>query len=184
MQKNYKLQTMKTKTNNLFATATLALCGMLLLVPHGMAADKDTLNATDVKFVKHEAAAGMAVVKLAELGVKKAANPDVKALAETIVAEHTKANEELAGLAKTKGVELSAMIDPADAGDFQKLEKSSGPEFDKEFLAQLTSGHKKCVSNFEAASKDAKDSDLKAWVDKMIPALKAHLEKVTALASK
>ncbi|CAN5840336.1 DUF4142 domain-containing protein [soil metagenome] len=175
---------MKTKTNYLFSTATLALCGMLLCVPQGQAADKDTLNAADVKFVKKEAAAGTAVVKLAELGVKKATRADVKDFAGMIVTDHTKANEELAKLATAKGVELSAVIDPADASAFQKLEKVSGAEFDKEFLAELTSGHKKCVSNFEDASKDTKDSDLKAWVDKMLPGLKAHHEKVTALGDK
>lgn len=175
---------MKIKTNSLFATATLALCGMLLLVSQGMGAEKDTLNATDVKFVKHEAAAGMAVVKLAELGVKKAARADVKAFAETLVTDHTKANEELTKLAAAKGVELSAVIDPDQAEAFQKLEQATGPEFDKEFLAQINSGHKKCVGNFETASKEAKDSDLKTWVDKMLPALKAHHEKATALGSK
>lgn len=173
---------MKTKTP-LLTTVTLALCGMMFALPT-MAAEKDTLNAADVKFVKHTAAAGTAEVKLAELGAKKATSADVKAFAETIVADHTKANEELAKLATTKGVEVSAIIDPTDAATFQKLEKASGAEFDKEFIAELTSGHKKCVSNFEAASKDAKDTDLKAWVDKMLPTLKAHLEKAKALAPK
>lgn len=175
---------MKTKTNTLLSTATLALCGMLLCVPQGQAADKDTLNAADVKFIKQEAAAGTAVVKLAELGVKKATRADVKEFAGMVVTDHTKANEELAKLATTKGVELSAVIDPAGAATFQKLEKASGAEFDKEFLDELTSGHKKCVSNFEAASKDTKDGDLKAWIDKMLPALKAHHEKVTELGAK
>lgn len=168
---------MKTKSITLLSKTTVALFAAVLLVPHGMAAEKDTLNATDVKFVKHEAAAGMAVVKLADLGVKKAERADVKAFAEMIVTDHTKANQELKQLATTKGVELSAVIDPTHASTFQKLEKYSGADFDKEFLAEMVSSHKKCVSNFEESSKDAKDSDLKMWVDKMLPALKAHLEK-------
>ena len=92
--------------------------------------------------------------------------------------------EELKGLAATKGVELSAVIDPKHADTFQSLEKSSGAEFDKEFLAAVVSGHKKCVSNFETASTDAKDADVKAWAAKMLPGLKAHLEKAKDLQAK
>ena len=101
---------MKTKSFNLLSTTTLALCSLLLLTPNGKAADKDTLDTADVKFVKHEAAAGMAVVKIGELGVTKAQRPEVKAFAEMIVTDHTKANEELKALAATKGVELSAVF--------------------------------------------------------------------------
>lgn len=175
---------MKTKSFNLFSTSALALCGILLLAANGKAAEKDTLNAADVKFVKHEAAAGMAVVKLAGLGVQKAVRADVKAFAEMIVTGHTTANEELTKLASTKGVELSAVIDPKHAETFQKLEKTESADFDKAFLAEMTSGHKKCVSNFEEAAKDSKDSDLKMWAEKMLPALKTHLEQAKELASK
>ena len=175
---------MKTKSFNLFSTTILALCGVLLLTPSGKATDKDTLNAADVKFVKHEAAAGMAVVKTAELGVKKADSAEVKAFAEMLVTDHTKANEELKALATTKGVELSNVIDPKNAEAFQKLEKFSGVEFDKNFVADVISGHKKCISNFETASTDSKDVEVKAWANKMLPGLKAHLEKAEGLKAK
>ncbi|OAI57984.1 hypothetical protein AYO49_01715 [Verrucomicrobiaceae bacterium SCGC AG-212-N21] len=175
---------MKTKYNTLMSTTTLALCAAVLTFSsHAVAAPKDTLNAADVTFVKHEGAAGTAELKLAELGVKKAGRADVKAFAEMIVADHTIANAELAKLATTKGVELSSVIDPSDSGTFQKLEKYSGTEFDKEFLSQMVSAHKKCVANFEAASKDSKDSDVKAFADKMLPTLKAHHDKAVELSS-
>ncbi|MFN0075314.1 MAG: DUF4142 domain-containing protein [Prosthecobacter sp.] len=175
---------MKTPSILRLSTTTLALCGMFLLAPHGNAAEKDTLDAADVKFVKHAAAAGMAEVKVAELGVKKAENADVKAFATMIAADHTKVNEELKALATTKGIELSDVIDPKHADTFQKLEKLSGKEFDKEFLDTLVSSHKKGVSNFEDAAKDAKNADVKAFAEKTLPALKAHLDKAKELAAK
>lgn len=175
---------MKNKPLKLLATTTLALFGLLILTPSGKAAEKDTLDAADVKFVKHESAAGMAVVKIGELGVTKAERPEVKAFAEMIVTDHTKANEELKALAATKGVELSSVIDPKHAETLQTLEKSSGAEFDKEFLAAVVTGHKKCVSNFETAATDSKDADVKAWANKMLPGLKTHLEKAKDLQAK
>jgi putative membrane protein len=175
---------MKTKTTALFSTSTLALCAAMLFTANSNAAPKDTLDAADVKFVKTESAAGSAVVKLAELGVQKAERADVKAFAEMLVTDHTQVNKELSALAVEKGVEVSAVISPKHAEEFQKLEKASKADFDKEFLADIISDHKKCVSNFEEAAKDAKNSDVKNWAEKMLPVLKAHHAKATELAAK
>ena len=175
---------MKTKIIHTLSASSLAVLAAMLLVPQGMASDKDTLNAADVKFVKQEAAAGMAEVKIAQLAVTKAKRSDVRELAGTLVTDHTAVNGELTALAEKKGVELSTVIAPAHAATYQDLEKQSGAKFDKDFLAVIISDHKKCISNFEEASKEAKDADLKSWVDKTIPALKSHLDKAEALSAK
>ncbi len=175
---------MKSKTTSLFSASTLALCAAMLFTSNSNAAPKDTLDAADVKFVKSESAAGTALVKIAELGVQKAERADVKAFAEMLVTDHTQANKDLAGLATTKGVEVSAVISPKHAEEFQKLEKATKADFDKEFLSDIVSGHKKCVSKFEEAAKDSKDSDVKGWAEKMLPTLKAHLAKAEELAAK
>ena len=175
---------MKTKTNILFSASTLAFCAALLFASQGQASPQDTLDATDVKFVKTEFAAGKSELKTAELGVQKAERADVKAYAEMLVTDHTQTNRELGALAAQKGVDLSAIIDPKHAEEFQKLEQTNRADFDKEFLAGMISGHKKCVSNFEAAAKDSKNNDVKMWADKMLPTLKAHLAKAKELAAK
>jgi putative membrane protein len=99
-----------------------------------------------------------------------------------LVTDHTKSNEDLAKLAATKGVELSDVIEPSKAKVFQELEKSSGIEFDKKFLTEMVSDHEMCVSNFEKASKEAKDTDVKAFANGLLPKLKAHLEKAKELS--
>jgi putative membrane protein len=175
---------MKYKTSQLRPAMTLALSAMFLLISNASAEDKkSSLNSSDEKFVKHEAAAGMAVVKIAELGARKAQSPDIKVFAAMLVTEHTKSNTELKMLAANKAVEISTVIDPKHADTYQELEKSSGAEFDKEFLAELESGHEKCVASFESASRDTQDSDLKTWVDKTLPVLKAHYEKIKGLST-
>lgn len=175
---------MKTKTSNFFSVTGLTLCGVMLFALQARSDEKDTLNTYDVKFVKKTAADGAAEVKLAGLAVKKAERADIKSFAEMLVTDHTKANDELKALAKKKGVQLSAEIDPAHAETFQKLEKYSGTEFDKEFISEMVSKHKDCVSSFESASKDARDGDLKVWVIKMLPTLKGHLDMAENLKSK
>jgi len=148
---------MKIRKFNFLSTAALALGAALLLAPNAMAVEAKTkLNSADERFIQEEAAAGVALVKLAELGVKKAERSDVKAFAGTIVADHTKANSELATLAAGKGVELSS--EPVAKYDdmYDKLERARDADFDKEFLSMMVTGHKKRVKNFEEASRTLK----------------------------
>lgn len=69
------------------------------------------------------------------------------------------------------------------AGTYRDLEATSGAEFDKKFLATAVKSHRKCVKNFEKASTDADDSEVKAWAAKTLPTLQAHLEKAEELKS-
>ena len=148
------------------------------------AADKDMMDASDTKFIKKTSDSGMAEVKLATLATQKAERADVKEFANMLVSDHSKANEELASLAKTKGVEVSAMI-PAKAADaFKDLENESGKNFDKAFLDKMEKDHKDCIDDFEKIEKSGKDGDLKAWVSKTLPTLRAHLDKVKELKGK
>ncbi|MBN8417748.1 MAG: DUF4142 domain-containing protein [Verrucomicrobia bacterium] len=145
---------------------------------------KSSLKASDEKFVKTAGMDGTAEVKLATLGTQKAERADVKELATMLVADHTKANEELSALAASKNVQLSAVIDPDAASEFKDLEKESGKGFDKAFLSHMQDSHKSAVSNFEDAAKNAEDADVKAWASKTLPTLKAHLDKIKELQDK
>ncbi len=172
---------LKPRTFPVLASALITFCSVACFSSHARATDNDTLNSDDVKFVKEAAADNMAEVTLGELGVKKASSSEVKKFAEMIVKDHGMASEELKKLATIKGVDVSAGIEPKQAEKIQGLEKLIGADFDKNFVAVMVSDHKADVSNFEKASANSKDANLKAWVDKMIPTLKAHLSSAQQL---
>jgi putative membrane protein len=175
---------MKFNTDRPLQKLTLSLSAMCLLSLAAQAENKkSSLNSDDAIFVKEEAAAGIAAVKIAELGAKKAHRQEVKSFAAMMVAEHAKANAELKTLAASKGIELSSVIEPKHAETYQELEQSSGAEFDKEFLSEMQSGLKTVVANFEEASKDSVDGDLKSWVNKMLPVLKSQHSKMEGLTT-
>ena len=172
---------MKSKTTRILSAALLALAFAI----QGQAADdKTNLDAGDVKFIKNTAEDGMGEVKIATLGTQKAERADVKEFATMLVTDHTKANEELAMLAKSKGVETSQVISSDAASKFKDLEKESGKAFDDAFLAHMEKDHKKDIDAFEDAEKNCKDGEVKAWASKTLPTLRAHLEKVKALRGK
>jgi putative membrane protein len=94
-----------------------------------------------------------------------------------LVDQHTAANNELTKIANAKGVELPAAPKHALRRDIEKLgKKKNGEEFDRDFVRDVgVKAHKKDIKMFEKASKDVKDADLKAFVDKTLPVLREHL---------
>jgi putative membrane protein len=92
------------------------------------------------------------------------------------VDHHTAANNELVKIANARGVELPAAPPRALRRDIEKLGKKSGQEFDRDFVRNVgIKAHEKDIRTFQDASKDVKDAELKAFVDKTLPSLREHL---------
>lgn len=136
----------------------------------------DKMARGDRRFVQEAAGSGMFEVQAAQLATTKASDPDVKSFAGTLVDHHTKANDELTKLANAKGVELPAAPPRGLRRDIEQMGKKEGQEFDREFVRNVgIKAHEKDIKNFEKASKDLKDPELKAFAQKTLPQLKEHL---------
>lgn len=135
----------------------------------------------DAKFVVDAANGGMTEVELGKVATLKATNAKVKEFAGMMVMDHSKANDELMALAKTKNITLPDSVNSESKDVMKKLSEKTGADFDKAYVSEMVEDHKKDVSMFENASKNVKDPDLKAFVDKTLPVLRAHLEKITAI---
>jgi len=136
----------------------------------------DKVARGDRKFIQETAGAGMFEVQAAQLAARQASDPNVKSFAEKLVDQHTQANDELVKLANAKRVELSAAPPRDMRRDIEKLGRKQGQEFDTEFVREVgIKAHEKNIKAFEKASKDTKDPELKAFIDKTLPTLKEHL---------
>jgi putative membrane protein len=136
----------------------------------------DAISRGDRKFIQDAAGGGMYEVQAAQLASAKATNPDVKSFASKLVDDHQQANNELVQIANAKKVELPAAPPRGKRQAIEKLGKLSGAEFDKRFMEEVgIEDHQSDIKKFEKASKDVKDSQLKAWVEKTLPHLREHL---------
>jgi putative membrane protein len=136
----------------------------------------DNLSRGDRKFIQDVAGSGMFEVQAAQLASAKATNPEVKSFASKLVDDHQQANNELVQIANAKKVELPAAPPKGKRHEVEKLGKASGANFDKQFMQQVgIKDHQADIKKFEKASKDVKDPQLKAWVEKTLPHLREHL---------
>jgi putative membrane protein len=154
---------------------------------------------TDADFLNKVAESGMKEVEVAKLAADKSANTDVKAFAQRLVTDHSKANDEVVKLAKDENVTLK--MDPtkpmkADHGDMTKgdhatmhagvtnLKTLEGAAFDRAFIDQMVKDHQDAVDLFTKWADSGKDADVKEWAGKKLPTLKEHLQMAKDLQQK
>lgn len=139
------------------------------------------IAAPDQEFASKAAVAGLAEVQHGKLAQKKGTSDQVKEFGKQMVADHTKANDELKSLAKSKGITLPKDLDAKHKAMQEKLGSLEGEAFDKAYSAHMVDAHKEAVALFERGSKSAQDPDLKAWAAKTLPTLQAHLDHAKGL---
>lgn len=143
-----------------------------------------SLDTTDKQFVMKAAQGGMGEIMLGQMASSKGTSPDVKNFGNRMVSDHGKANDELKQLAQNKGMALPADVDKETKQFADRLSKTSGKDFDKEYINNMVDDHEKDVNEFEKASKNAKDPDLRAWATKTLPTLQDHLKMAREVKSK
>jgi putative membrane protein len=134
-----------------------------------------SLSSGDKRFMEKAARDGLAEVQLATLAKDKALSDEVKSFAGRMLADHSKANDQLKSLAAAKGVALPAEIDRKHQRDMDKISKQAGPDFDRAYMRHMVSDHKKDVSAFKREAKHGKDADVRAFAAGTLPTLEEHL---------
>ena len=132
---------------------------------------------SDRKFMDKAAQGGMAEVELGQLAEQNAQNPDVKAFAQRMVTDHSKANDQLKQLAAQQGVSLPTSLDAKDQATKARLEKLHGDAFDKAYMHDMVMDHKKDVAEFKREASAAKTPALRDWARQTEPTLESHLRK-------
>lgn len=141
------------------------------------------LEAMDKEFVMKAASGGMMEVEASQIAQQNAGHARVKDFADMMVQDHTNVNNELKGFASSRGLmipEDSLMMKHKSMLD--NMRKMTGKAFDKHYIDMMMKDHNKDISEFEKASNNAKDADLKAWAAKTLPTLRMHKDSVQALS--
>ncbi|WP_233582851.1 DUF4142 domain-containing protein [Candidimonas sp. SYP-B2681] len=149
------------------------------------AAAAQKVSGDDKDFLEDAAQSGHAEIEGSKLALRKTANPDIKAFAEQMIADHTKVGDELTALAKQKGYTPPTEPSLVQATKIKAISVMDGDSFDKSYANQIgVSVHEDAVELFQETANEAKDPDIKAFAAKHLPALQQHLELARALKQK
>ncbi|MCI0351411.1 MAG: DUF4142 domain-containing protein [Acidobacteriales bacterium] len=137
----------------------------------------------DQRFLVEAVQDGRTEVELGQLAASKASSPAVKRLAQKIVADHTKLNQQLESLPQASQVSQSASVPEEKGSAVERLSQLSGKEFDQAFLEQVVQEHESAVSRFKEAAATAQDPDVKQLASRALPILEQHLQMAKSLQS-
>jgi putative membrane protein len=174
------------KTSLFTRTAVLAavvITGAALAAPHALA-DAAAVNSKDKSFLKDAYQDGLAEVATAQLAAQKTGNADVKAFAEKLISDHTKADSTIKTLAESKKVSVADSPTLVAQGKSKLLDAKVGKDFDKAYIDAQISDHKKDIAAFEKEANEAGDQDVKNFANQTLPTLREHLSAAEAIQAK
>jgi putative membrane protein len=149
-----------------------------------------TPQVTDPEIAHIAVTANRLDTEAGELAKTKTKNADVKQFAETMIRDHTNVNNEAGALAQRLNVT------PADNATSQTLVQDAeraktdltgktGAEFDRSYIANEVTYHEAVLNALDQTLiPNAQNAELKAFLEKVRPAIQAHLDMAKTLQGK
>ena len=142
--------------------------------------------ATSNDFVDKAAAGGIAEIETSRLALEKSQSADVKAFANMMITDHSKANDELAAIAKKNDIEVpdtTTLVKQAK----EKILDMRDESFDAAYANNQVKAHEDTIELFKKEANTVTDdkvkgaTELKGFAQKMLPALEKHLDMAKKL---
>ncbi|MGC4234245.1 MAG: DUF4142 domain-containing protein [Niabella sp.] len=152
----------------------------------GQAALNETVTADSISaaFLVRAITTGMKETELARIEGSNGNIPSVKNFAVTIQTGFNALNESIRQLAIQKNITLPDSNSAATQKEINRLSDQKGSQLDKQFIKEVIGDHKTSVEYYEAAAKNAGDTDVRAFADKNLPALQANLDSAKSILKK
>ncbi len=132
-------------------------------------------SATSTAFAATAAQDGMVEVALAGLALRKSSNDHVRQFAQQMVQDYANSNEQLDSIVKCEGLVLPTELDAKHSAAIERLNATSGSDFDRGYLKHIGERHSKAVALFESASGSG-DPQVAAFARKGLSMLQQHQE--------
>lgn len=139
----------------------------------GEAVRDDKTN--DSEFMTKAASGGMLEVELGKVMAQRATTPEAKQFAQQMVTDHTKANNELKALAAKKNITLPASLGDDQKKVYDEVLAEKGIKLDQKYVSEMVDDHQEDVKQYQDASTNAGDPEVRALAAKTLPTLKEHL---------
>lgn len=158
------------------------VCG-LPLATSAFAQNNNAASATKVDkttFVNMATSSNMLEIQSSEMALQRASSEEVKAFANQMIQDHTKASAEMAAVLQKKGMAPPTELDAKHKQMLQELADNKS-NFDQAYVELQRGAHEEAVGLFTSYGANPDDQDLGAFAQKTLPTLQMHLDHVTKL---
>jgi putative membrane protein len=144
---------------------------------HNEAKFDNNKEEKDAQFLVNAAEINLEEIQLGQLAQQNGTTAHVKELGKMMVTAHTKSQNDLTALAKTKMITIPTSPTENAQEAYKKFNEKSGIDFDKAYADQMVSKHKDAIATFEKASNNSNDADIKNWATASLTDLRKHLDQ-------
>jgi putative membrane protein len=138
------------------------------------AAQQRQLSQRDLDFIKNAAIGGMAEVELSKLAEQKAHSPDIKSFGARMVHDHSRADEQLATIAKEQGATVPQQLDTEHTQMRDRLAKLQGEAVDRAYIRMMVAEHDKAVKAFRQEAQMGQDREVKRFARETLAMIEQH----------
>jgi putative membrane protein len=166
---------------NLIAAVVTGLFLSAALGPASATAQQPKSLASDSVFIQRASSIGLLQVKLGQLAQKKGTSPAVVEFGKRMVADYSKAHEELKTAAKAAAFQAPTLV-RQDQQIFDLFNATGRSSFDKRYMAEMVARHNEEVRLFQQESAGGRVQSLKQLASKMLPEMEQRLSLATETA--
>lgn len=136
-------------------------------------------------FLSQTLSANQFEIQSSELAKEKSQDEDVLALADMIIADHTKAGEKLDALLADHAAKPSepVALAPKHEKMLSQLETAEGDDFRTLYIDIQAQAHMEAIALFRTYAGSGDDQTLVGFAKETLPALETHAAHVMALAT-
>ena len=146
-------------------------------------ADTGKVSKVDRSFMMDASNDNLTEIALNKVVQQKSKNDDVKKFSQRMEDDHSKAQQELEGVAGKLGVTLPKEPDAKHAKMIKEL-SNKDKRFDHEYAEAMVKDHEKAVKLFEKTSKKGDAEEVRQFAAKTLPTLQEHLAMAKDLKKK
>jgi len=140
-------------------------------------------SADEQRDFARDAASGNALeIQTGQFVAAHAQDSQIKQFAQTLVQDHTKAQQQLKQAAQQMGVTLNDELNPVHRAMLQELQQKQGKDLERAFVFGAVGDHAKDVLEYSWASQTLQDAQLKQYAAQNIQTLQKHSQTAEDLA--
>jgi putative membrane protein len=143
----------------------------------------ERLRRNDARFASNEHLRGLEEVEIGQILARRSSNPRVRSVAQRIVEERGKADEDLRLFADGQGIRLAAALDAQRRAEIDRISRLPAEELDRAAVAALLRAHAADVAALQGQTRMGQEVDLQAWVSNTLELLEDQQEEIREVAA-
>lgn len=156
----------------------------LALPPDGLApAGAAPTASSGQEYVDLAGASDLFEIEAARLAIEKATRPEVRELAQTILADHQRSTTRLTAAARetVESLNMSPQLGPEQRAQIQALRAASGAAFDELYLEQQMQAHERALTLVTAYASEGQVDALRGHASTVAAPIQGHLSRIREL---